>query len=406
MESISAAKTTIKAATSQSFFSKVLSGTSLIAGTTIGAGMLGIPLLTAKAGFYPALLITGLVWVFMLATGLALIEATLWMPNGSNVLTMAGRLLGGKGRFFAGSLFLFLYYCLLVAYIAGGAPIFTSMTHLPLSGPLASIIFAGLFGAIVFRGVRSIDRVNLLLMFGLVLSYVIMVGLGTSAVSTERFFFLDLPAAFGAAPVLFSAFGYHNMIPSLCSYLERDAKALKLSVIFGTSIAFLVYVVWQWLVIGSVPLDAIAAAKAAGKPASAVLQGVVQHPWLGRCADAFAFFALVTSFLGVALSMVDFIHDGLQKYRLKRIVPTLLAFLPPLGIVLIDPTIFDRALGIAGGFGEAFLNGLLPVLLLWMGRYKFQLEGQKILPGGKMMLWTLALCSLGVCLLEIFALLN
>jgi len=397
--SISVAK-----ATPQSFFSKVLSGTSLIAGTTIGAGMLGIPLLTAKAGFYPALLITGLVWLFMLATGLALIEASLWMPSGSNVLTMAGRLLGGKGRFFAGSLFLFLYYCLMVAYIAGGAPIFASMLHLPIPGPLASVIFAGLFGAIVFRGVRSIDRVNLVLMLGLVVSYIFMVSLGANVVSGERFFFLNLPAAFGAAPVLFSAFGYHNMIPSLCSYLDRDAKALKLSVILGTSVAFVVYVVWQWLVIGCVPLEAIAAAKAAGQPASAVLQGVVQHPWLGRCADAFAFFALVTSFLGVALSMADFIKDGLRKYNIKRFAPTLLAFLPPLGIVLIDPTIFDRALGVAGGFGEAFLNGLLPVLLVWIGRYKAKLEGLKVLPGGRAMLGFLALCSIGVCLLEIFAL--
>ena len=273
-------------ATSQSFFSKVLSGSSLIAGTTIGAGMLGIPLLTAKAGFYPALFITSLVWLFMLGTGLALIEASLWMPSGSNVLTMTGRLLGNKSRFVAGSLFLFLYYCLMVAYIAGGAPIFASMTHLPIPGPLASIVFAALFAAIVFRGVRSIDRVNLILMLGLIVSYIFMVGLGAKQVSAERFFFLDLPAAFGAAPVLFSAFGYHNMIPSLCSYLNRDAKALKLSVIFGTTVAFVVYIVWQWLVIGSVPLDAIAQAKAAGKPASAVLQGIVQRPWLGTFADA------------------------------------------------------------------------------------------------------------------------
>jgi len=399
MESISVAK-----ATTKSFFSKVLSGTLLIAGTAIGAGMLGIPLLTAQAGLYPALLITGLVWVFMLATGWLIVEATLWMPPGANILTITGRLLGARGRLLAGALFLFLYYCLMTAYVAGGAPIFSALltgaTGLALPGMSAHLLFALVFGLIVFRGVRSIDRVNLFLMLGMALSYLFLVGFGVQGVNREHFVFFDLPAAFTAAPVLFSAFGYHNVIPSLCTYLERDRKALRLSIVFGTSIALIVYAVWQWLVIGSVPLEAIAAAKAAGQPATAVLQTIHAHPWLGRSASAFGFFALVTSLLGVALSMVDFIADGLRKYHVRRFVPTLLTFAPPLLIAVIDPTLFDRALGISGGFGEAFLNGLLPVLLVWAGRYKLKLASEAGLAGGKPILWLLAAIAIGVFLLE------
>ncbi len=405
METVSVAK-----ATTKSFFSRVLSGTLLIAGTAIGAGMLGIPLLTAQAGLYPALLITGLVWVFMLATGLLIVEATLWMPPGANILSITGRLLGAKGRLLAGVLFLFLYYCLMTAYIAGGAPIFSALftgaTGLALPGISAYILFALLFGLIVFRGIRSIDRVNLLLVLGMAVSYVFLVGFGAQAVNLERFVFFDLPAAFTAAPVLFSAFGYHNVIPSLCTYLERDRKALRLSIVLGTSFAMAVYAIWQWLVIGSVPLEAIAAAKAAGQPATAVLQTITTHPWLGRCASAFGFLALVTSLLGVALSMVDFIADGVRKYTMKRLVPTLLTFVPPLFIAIIDPTLFDRALGISGGFGEAFLNGLLPVLLVWVGRYRLKLDSEMSLKGGKPMLWLLGASAVGVFLLEAVSLMS
>src|SRR5580658_748713 len=110
-------------------FNKTLSGTLLIAGTTIGAGMLGIPLLTAKAGFLPAVGITAAVWVFMLATGYLYLEATLWMHEGANVLSMSRRFLGRSGKWLAGGTYLFLYYCLMVAYYAAGAPIFISFVR-------------------------------------------------------------------------------------------------------------------------------------------------------------------------------------------------------------------------------------------------------------------------------------
>ncbi|HKZ00104.1 MAG TPA: aromatic amino acid transport family protein, partial [Rhabdochlamydiaceae bacterium] len=105
---------------------KILSGTFLIAGTTIGAGMLGIPLATAQIGFLPALAVTVLVWAFMLCTGLLFLEVILAMPSGNNILSLSGRFLGSKGRLVSGGMFLFLYYCLMVAYFAAGAPLFAS----------------------------------------------------------------------------------------------------------------------------------------------------------------------------------------------------------------------------------------------------------------------------------------
>ena len=79
-------------------FKNLLSGSLLIAGTSIGAGMLGIPLITGQAGLKPALLITVVTWIYMLMTGLLFLEVTLWMPKGSNVLSMAKRFLGPKGQ--------------------------------------------------------------------------------------------------------------------------------------------------------------------------------------------------------------------------------------------------------------------------------------------------------------------
>lgn len=380
-------------------FSKILNASFLVAGTAIGAGMLGIPLLTAQSGFAPALFITGLVWLFMLATGLLILEAVLWMPPGANIMTMADSLLGKKGRVSAGLLFLFLYLCLMVAYIAGGAPLLLSFMPGWVSLPkwAGSTLFAALFGGVVFRGIHSTARINFVLGCGLIAAYLGMIGFGSSEVEASRLSFTNFPAGFLAAPVLFSAFGYHNIIPSICGYLNRDRKALRLSIWIGTLLALIVYSVWQWMVIGSVPLEVISAAKESGLPATMLLTNSI---WLNRFSALFAFLALATSLLGVALSLVDFLTDGLRFCKKNRLIPTLLAFGSPLAIVLYDPTLFDRALGIAGGFGEAFLNGLFPVLLVWAGRYKLRLENQAILPGGKLTLFLLGAFAIGVFLLE------
>lgn len=361
-------------------FKKIVSGSFLIAGTTVGAGMLGIPLLTARVGFFSALGVTCLAWIILLLTGILLLEATLWMPVGSNLLSMSKRFLGVKGRFFVGIMFLFLYYCLIVAYFAAGAPMVASgigkLLGLEIEGTLSFIVFGFLFGAIIALGAKWVNRTNLILSFGLILSYLVLIGVGAPEVSKNNLGQKNFSNALFALPILFSAFGYHNIIPSLVTYFGKEKRAIKLSIIIGSTIAFIIYCIWQWLVIGIIPLSGIEQTLAEGKPVTAALKMATGRHLIYDVGQAFAFFALATSLLGVSFSMVDFLADGMRVSRkgLKRVGLTFLVFFPPCIFVLIYPTIFDKALGIAGGIGEAILNGLIPIAFVWIGRYKMGLE--------------------------------
>jgi tyrosine-specific transport protein len=93
----------------------------MVAGTTIGAGMLGMPLITSRSGFFPAIGVTCAVWAFMLITGLLLLEVCVKLPKNNNILSISHYFWGSKGSNAIGGLFAFLYYCLLVAYFAAGA---------------------------------------------------------------------------------------------------------------------------------------------------------------------------------------------------------------------------------------------------------------------------------------------
>jgi len=58
------------------------------------------------------------------------------------------------------------------------------------------------------------------------------------------------------------------------------------------------------------------------------------------------------------------------------------------------PGIFIEAIGVAGGYGEAILNGLLPIAIVWVGRYWMKLPSEYSLFGGRTMLIMLALFTL------------
>src|SRR5580692_8125898 len=121
----------------------VFGGMLLIVGSCIGAGMLGIPVMTGIAGFFPSLIMFFLAWCFMTTSALLLIEVNGWFPHRVNLLTMVGDTLGKKGRAVCWITYLFLFYALLVAYISG-------------IGNLSSTFFAMMFNKTVPAWVGSL----------------------------------------------------------------------------------------------------------------------------------------------------------------------------------------------------------------------------------------------------------
>src|SRR5262249_12983171 len=156
-----------------------------------------------------------------------------------------------------------------------------------------------------------------------------------------------------------------------------DVNRARTAIVIGSFIPLVAYIIWQWLILGIVPTfgpGGLAEALERGENAVQPLNRFIQNPLVYDVAKGFAFFALLTSFLGVALGLVDFIADGLQirKTPLGKLWLCLLVFVPPLLVALRFPHIFLLALDYAGGLGCALLLGLLPVVMVWVGRYHLQ----------------------------------
>ena len=373
-------------------FLKAFGGALLVGGTAIGAGMLALPVVTANAGLLPSYVIYFICWIFSACTGLLLLEVCLWMPNDANIISMASHLLGPVGKGIAWILYLFLFYCLTIAYVAGGGSFIVALFGGKLPHVLGLILFTAVFGACVYMGTCFVDRINVLLMIGLGVSYFLFLYFGVNKIQFSYFKRAEVLPAIMALPVIFTSFSYQGIIPSLTAYLDRRAKMIRFAIIVGTAFPFLAYILWQFLIMGIVPVEGphgLMAAEANGMTAIEPLRYIFPGSPIFLMGQFFGAFALTTSFLGVTLGLLDFLSDGLQvaKTGWKKLLLCGLVFIPPIVIAAYNPQIFLTALGYAGGVGCALLLGLLPVIMVWRGRH-FKDYGvlHKQLPGGRFVL--------------------
>jgi tyrosine-specific transport protein len=389
---------------------RLIGGVLLVAGTTIGAGMLALPIVTGFAGFWPSMLLFIVYWLYMTFTAFLMLEINLWMEEHTNLITMAKRTLGRGGQILSWIIYLFLLYTLTTAYLAGGGPIFieaietfTGWQFPAWVNPFPLLI---IFGFFVYQGTHSVDFVNRLLMLGLAISYVLIVVFLFPHIQASLLMHTNWTAIWMAVSIVSTSFGFHIIIPTLTDYLHRNIKQLKLVLIIGSLIPLFVYISWELLTLGIIPLQGASGLTEGyqkGLDGATLLSTYLGNNELSLLARLFSLFAIVTSFLGVSLSLRDFLADGLriQKTQKGRLILYLLTFIPPLAITLIDPRAFLNALEYAGAFGVMTLLGLFPILMVWRGRYVQRRTGEFRAPGGQ---WTLALAfaiSLAVIGLEI-----
>lgn len=388
----------------------VFGGMLLIVGSCIGAGMLGLPVITGISGFFPSLLMFFLAWLFMTASALLLIEVNGWFPQRVNLLTMVGDTLGQWGRSVCWVTYLFLFYALLVAYISGigslSATFFQMLFNISLPAWCGSLFFVLLFGWIVYLGTRRVDLCNRGLMIGKITAFLILVFIGASYIRPVLLKQSNAQLALLSLPLLIISFGFHNMIPSLVTYLKGDMRRVKITIVGGGLIAFAIYLVWQILVLGIVPIggmNGLAANLKQDREASQALAAFVNSSGIILFSQLLAFFAILTSFIAQALSLVHFLADGLRiPYKSKENGwLCALALAPPLLLSLIFPQLFFKALNFAGGVCTVILFGFLPVAMVWKGRYRSEGKTSYEMPGGKLALAAIFLFALVVLFLQL-----
>ena len=433
----------------------LLGAIALVAGTTVGAGILALPAKTFEAGFAPSAVTLLLCWLYMSSTGLLLAEVNVntlcaLERKAVSLDSMAEETLGVAGARISGAAYVFIHYALLIAYMLQGgtllleylAPLQAASALPPAAGPP---LFAALAGGAVFVGSeQQVELGNNLLFGGVLIAFTALLAIGVPTLDPALLARADVPAVVPAVPVMVLSLVFHNVVPTICYQLGCDLNRIRTAITVGSAIPTAMFILWNLVILGSVAPDAAAAASSG---VFDPLEGLrASGDTFGAAVRAFSILAILTSFIGFVLGLTDYFADALAgplginnnnnnnkqqqgvgseqppqaavegeaaagaggRTLSQRAALFGITLLPPLAIATGgDPSLFFAALDNAGTFGILTLFGMVPAAMAWQSRYGDEfangdgdLAVPAVLPGGRVVLGGMAAAAAGVVALE------
>jgi len=331
-----------------------LQAIATLVGTIIGAGILGIPYVTAKAGFF-----TGIATII----GLGIIILILYLYMGEIVLRTKGfhqltgyaeRYLGIWGRRLMTFTMIFGIYGALIAYVIGeGQALAAIFGGAPI---LFSLVFFITVAIIIYLGIKAVGESELwmvLITIGIVL---ILALLSSPFIAIENFTSFNPAKIFIPYGVVFFAFLGAAAIPEMREELIRNEKKLKKAIIIGASIPIVVYLIFTFIVVGVTGISTTEIAT--------IGLGEIAGSRVILIGNLFAVLTMATSFLTLGLALKEMYN---YDYKIDHFLSWGLTCFIPLAIALSNVTTFIKAIGIAGVVAGG-LEGILIVLMAFRAK--------------------------------------
>lgn len=348
----------------------LVGGASIIASVCVGAGMLGLPSSGAGAWTLWSGLALVLTMLVMTLSGWMLLEAFKHFGLRASFNTVTKSMLGARVNIFSNLMVYFVGGILLYAYITSSGLIIQGVTG--ISSKLASVAFVLVFSVVVWHSTRAVDRLSVVLVTFMLLSFVLGVS-GLAARIDFNVLFDTVnrqgsyaPYALAMFPVALTSFGYHHSVASLRAYYGEERKAQK-AILGGTLIALAFYILWLVSIFGNLPREDFGPVVAQGGNVDVLLAALgfaIDSERVANTISAFSAAAILSSFVGVGLGTFDFMADlfGFRNDREGRTKTWAVTFVPPLLLSLLSPFGFVLAIGYAGA-AAAVWTCIIPALL-------------------------------------------
>mgnify|MGYP001616560226 CR=1 FL=1 len=325
-----------------------LAGLSILIGTAIGAGVLGIPYVVAKSGFLIGLSYIVLLGGIILLANLYLGEIVLRTKGNHQLGGYAKKYLGKTGKLFMSFAFIFGIYSAILAYLVGISESFSFLFYGNFNySILIGILFGIFMSYLLWRGLKALKNFEKFGVSAIFILFILIAVFFTKKIYLENltminanFFFLP----FGV--VLFALLSF-SAIPEINLILKKDKILMKKILLFGTLITILFYILFTFIVVGF---------KGVETPEIATIA-------LGPIFIVLGIFTMFTSYLALGNALQDsFIYD----FKYKKIKAWILTAIIPiflfLFVKLFDFFSFTKILSIGG----VVSGGLIAILILLM----------------------------------------
>src|SRR3989338_3477883 len=216
----------------------VFEAIATLTGTTIGAGILGIPYVVARAGFLMGLMEIILIGLAILLLNLFLGEVVLRTEGNHQLTGYAEKYLGKNGKKVMVVFSITLLYGACIAYIIGVGLSLSSIFP-QLSAFWFSIIYFSLIAGVIYFGIALVKNVELFLSWG---TKAIILGISGMLIFSRQFGYEKLNHFAGINPanifipygVILFAFLGAVAIPEMKEELVKNKKQLRKCIIIGT----------------------------------------------------------------------------------------------------------------------------------------------------------------------------
>ena len=312
----------------------------LIAGAGIGGGLMALPYLVARTGFWPAVLIMLFAYGITAVLHIMVAELSIRTDYASELLTIFTKHLFHnrttlRRAFFA--LMAVTLICNLAAYIAGAGDILADLLAIPTI--LAEIVFFICAATVVFLGLKPV-AVNEVLTLAVMLAILAFLVMRTFVLPTHQPF---APARWELSPLLavygMAMFSLSSLfaVPQAASGLRREKKRLTTAVAVGLLINLVVMVMVTLSVL--ISADPVTEVAIVGWAAA-----------LGGPTRLFGSLFIVLAMLGTFWSISLQLSDMTKGYcRAGRVLAWLVATAPSFLLALLPVSGFIGLMQIAGG---------------------------------------------------------
>lgn len=381
----------------------VITGIMLTAGSAIGAGMFSLPIVSAGMWFPLAIVCFLFIWLISYLGSLMILEVNLQYPVGSSFNTFVKDILGDIGSVFFTLCICFILYILLYAYFSAFGNLAINILGIenPSSwtqGGLGLLLGLGM-AIVVWISTAFTGRIASVLVVAMAVSFVVASAGALINVSLAQLWHIDSSNTkymWSGLPYFITSFGFASIVPSLYKHYGKDVLKIKAGLFYGSLIALVTYILWLMISFGNIPREEFIIINEAGGNAGDLTKAIEQKIGSASIQTALSFFsafAIISSFLGVGLSLFDYIADHLKmsNNREGRFFTTCLTFLPPGICSFFFPNGFIAAIGYAG-FVLYLGFFLIPFLLIWKSRK----NGKQLLytlSGGKALLYFVIILS-------------
>ena len=326
---------------------------AILVGCIIGAGILGIPYVVAKAGFITGLIDIVLIGIVMIVMHLYLGEVVLRTKGKHQLVGYAEKYLGKAGKNLMWFAMVFVTYGALLAYTIKEGDFVNALFNTYFGGsPFTySLIFLGLMAFLVYFELNVLEKSEVLMVFILlgVISLICFFALPHVNINNLNSF--NPGSFFLPYGVILFAFLGAVSIPEMKEELKENKAYMKKAIIIGCSIPLVVYIIFAFIVVGVTGINTTDGAILG-------LGNAIGYEML-VFGTLFGIITMMSSFLILAFSLKEMFE---YDYKIDKFSSWFLTCSVPLVIFMLGVKSFVKTIGVAGSFSGG-LMGILVVLM-------------------------------------------